>query len=325
MKKAIVLLIAATLTLSVLTGCSRNDEKIVEDTQTSEVNEEESSESVVSDETSGTESSEITPYGKLVEVSGKKMNTYTVGEGEKRIVWIPGYGDIAPGLSYTKMLEELAPHYRVTVIEPFGYGLSDVIGTERTIENIVSEIHEAVAQVVDGEKYILMGHSISGVYGMKYVNDYRDEVSGFIGLDSSTPNMYDSVSIGVDKPTLDMIEDIPEVSDEINKQQRLIAEKMISNEDVLNEEELINDNLQKSKEYPFPKDLPVLFLLASESVESRTLYPGEDKDWVKLHTDLTEGLEYTDTIVVEGDHIFYKKAYKELTEKINEFVKNMPQ
>ncbi|MDQ8735195.1 alpha/beta hydrolase [Paenibacillus sp. LHD-38] len=116
------------------------------------------------------------------------MNVLVTGEGKQTIVWIPGYGDIAPGLSYTKMLEELSPHYRVVVVEPFGYGLSDIIDEPRTIENITEEIHEAVKQV-GVDKYILMGHSISGVYGMKYIDRYRDEVTGFIGLDSSTPNM----------------------------------------------------------------------------------------------------------------------------------------
>lgn len=63
---------------------------------------------------------QIKPYGQLVDVKGKKMNVLVTGEGEETIVWMPGYGDIAPGLSYTKMLEELSAKYRVIVVEPFG-------------------------------------------------------------------------------------------------------------------------------------------------------------------------------------------------------------
>ena len=48
------------------------------------------------------------------------MNVLVTGEGEETIVWMPVYGDIAPGLSYTKMLEELSAKYRVIVVEPFG-------------------------------------------------------------------------------------------------------------------------------------------------------------------------------------------------------------
>ena len=32
-----------------------------------------------------------------------------------------------------------------------------------------------------------MGHSISGIYGIDYVNKYPNEVSAFVGIDSSVP------------------------------------------------------------------------------------------------------------------------------------------
>ena len=74
------------------------------------------------------------------------------------------------------------------VIEPFGYGLSALTEKERSTENIVSEIHEAL-QRLQIERYILMGHSISGLYGLDYVNKYPNEVSAFVGLDSSVPTI----------------------------------------------------------------------------------------------------------------------------------------
>lgn len=33
-----------------------------------------------------------------------------------------------------------------------------------------------------------MGHSILGVYGLEYVNHYENEVSAFVGIDSSVPS-----------------------------------------------------------------------------------------------------------------------------------------
>ncbi|MNJ75495.1 hypothetical protein D3C77_726010 [compost metagenome] len=35
-----------------------------------------------------------------------------------------------------------------------------------------------------------MGHSISGIYGLNYVNKYENEVSAFVGIDSSAPKQY---------------------------------------------------------------------------------------------------------------------------------------
>ncbi|MNZ96092.1 hypothetical protein D3C78_1152720 [compost metagenome] len=34
------------------------------------------------------------------------------------------------------------------------------------------------------------GHSISGIYGLDYVNKYEHEVSVFVGIDSSNPMQY---------------------------------------------------------------------------------------------------------------------------------------
>lgn len=202
------------------------------------------------------------------------MNVLEVGEGKETIVWIPGYGDIAPGLSYTKMLEELTPHYRVLVVEPFGYGLSDVTDDPRTIENITEEIHKAVQQV-GADKYILMGHSISGVYAMKYIDSYRDEVTGFIGLDTSTPNMLDGMNMIVKQPEPDDVPLIPEVSDKVNEQYRKVAKKVNANKNLIDENNRMKENFEKSKNYVFPADLPVAFFLATESMEGQALSPTE--------------------------------------------------
>ncbi|MQK95711.1 alpha/beta fold hydrolase, partial [Escherichia coli] len=51
---------------------------------------------------------------------------------------------------------------------------------------ITSELHEALQQLKI-DRYILMGHSISGIYGLEYVNQYRNEVSAFVGIDTSVP------------------------------------------------------------------------------------------------------------------------------------------
>lgn len=268
----------------------------------------------------------IQPYGRLVEVQGKKMNLLVVGEGKGKetIVWIPGYGDIAPGLSYTKMLEELAPNYRVIVVEPFGYGLSDVTDAPRTLENITEEIHEAIHQVEDLDQYILMGHSISGIYGMKYISSYPEEVTAFIGLDSSTPNMLDGMQMVVDQSEedADFIPQIPEVSEEINQEYQKIYKKNSGNKNLADESDRMNENFEKSKQHAFPEDLPVAFFLATQSIEDQKLSFTENKDWVKMHADLVKESAYSKIYEIDGEHMLYLEKYQEIAEKIHEFLNN---
>lgn len=112
------------------------------------------------------------------------MNVFIQGSGEQTIVLLPGQGTPSPVLDFKLLIDELSPEYKVVAIEPFGYGLSDETEKARTTENIVSEVHEAVQQL-GIDRYVLMGHSITGLYGVSYVNSYPDEVLAFVGIDSS--------------------------------------------------------------------------------------------------------------------------------------------
>lgn len=69
------MVLSTILVLAFSTGCVSND---VSDKQVKPV------ESVV-DQSSSTDQ-QIKPYGKLVDVKGKKMNVLDVGEGEQTIV-----------------------------------------------------------------------------------------------------------------------------------------------------------------------------------------------------------------------------------------------
>lgn len=121
------------------------------------------------------EQGKIEAYGQKVLVDGKQMNVLIQGDGKETIVLLPGYGTASPVLDFEPLVKELSPDYRVVVIEPFGYGLSDDTDKVRTSQNIVDEIHECL-QKLNIKKYTLMGHSIAGIYGLEYVNQYEKEV-----------------------------------------------------------------------------------------------------------------------------------------------------
>lgn len=132
------------------------------------------------------EQDRIEPYGQKVAVDGREMNVLIVGEGAEDVVLLPGFGTASPVLDFEPLVAELAQDHRVIVVEPFGYGLSDGTDQPRTTENIVSETHSALQQL-GVDEYVLMGHSIAGLYGIQFANRYPDEVRAFVGIDSSVP------------------------------------------------------------------------------------------------------------------------------------------
>ncbi len=222
------------------------------------------------------EQGKIETYGQSVRVDGKNMNVFIQGEGEEIVVLLPGYGTAAPGLDFQPLVDELSPFYKVVVVEPFGYGLSDLTEKERSSENIVSEVHEALQQL-HIERYILMGHSISGLYGLDYVNKYPNEVSGFVGLDSSVPTISEKkigASIittikflkqsGLARLQVKLGDDpYAELSyDEKTKEQlRMLQHKNLYNSTQLNEAEIMYENFKAAENLSFPKDLPVIFFI----------------------------------------------------------------
>ena len=273
------------------------------------------------------EQGKIGSYGQPVTVDGKDMNVFIQGEGEETIVLLPGYGTVAPALDFKPLIDELAPFYKVVVIEPFGYGLSDLTEKERSTENIISEIHEAL-QRLHIERYILMGHSISGLYGLDYVNKYPNEVSAFVGLDSSVPTIsekkIDSSIIrtikllkksGLARLQVKLGDDqyatLP-YDDKTKEQMRILKHKNMYNPSQLNEAENMYANFRAAENLSFPKNLPVIFFIQAD-------HPVTDR-WIPEHQKQIKDSVHGKVMTFEGDHYLYRTKAKEIVENFRAYM-----
>ncbi|WP_107924824.1 alpha/beta fold hydrolase [Lysinibacillus parviboronicapiens] len=266
-------------------------------------------------------------YGQFVTVDGKNMNVFIQGQGEETVVLLPGYGTAAPALDFKPLIDELSPFYKVVVIEPFGYGLSELTEKERSTENIVSEIHEALQQL-NIERYILMGHSISGIYGLDYVNKYPNEVSAFVGLDSSVPTISEkkigSPIIGtlklLKKSGLARLQiklgDDPYATlpydDKTKEQLSILIHKNRFNPNQLNEAENMYANFRAAENLSFPKNLPVIFFIQADHKVTERWIP----EYKKQIKDLVHGKVMT----FEGDHYLYRTKAKEIVENFRAYM-----
>ncbi|MDK8183884.1 alpha/beta hydrolase [Paenibacillus sp. UMB4589-SE434] len=271
----------------------------------------------------------LEPYGQHVAVDGKNMNVLIQGAGEETVVLLPGLGTAAPVLDFKPIIEELSPFYKVVVVEPFGYGLSDLTEKERTTENIVREIHEAL-QGLNIKRYILMGHSISGVYGLEYVNKYENEVSAFVGLDSSVPTLTEKVESsqlemaklfkksGLSRLTIKLGEDpLAELpyDDKTKEQMRILMHKNIFNSNLLNEIEHMYSNFKAAESVSFPKNLPVIFFVQAN-------HPVTDQ-WIPEHEAQLKNSVHGKMMLFEADHYIHRTKAKEITENLREFMKEI--
>jgi len=271
------------------------------------------------------EAKRIVDYGQKVPVFDGELNVLDEGAGDQTIVLLTGYGTAAPGLDFKTLIKELAKDYRVVMIEPFGYGLSSGTERERSAANMVEEIHEVTKQL-GLEKYVLMGHSIAGIYGLNYVNTYPTEVTAFVGIDSSVPNQpwpgfRDGLSNFLQQSGILrlMVKLNPEgfrvegMDDETYEQARLLTMRNMSNKVMRKEGKSLDDAFETSKKLAFPADLPLLLFIAEKhdlTVEG----------WAELHHEQIANSIKGEVIELPGTHYLHHTASKEIAEDTKQFL-----
>ncbi|BDC57249.1 alpha/beta hydrolase [Bacillus altitudinis] len=273
------------------------------------------------------EQGKIEAYGQKVLVDGKQMNVLIQGDGKETIVLLPGYGTASPVLDFEPLVKELSPDYRVVVIEPFGYGLSDDTDKVRTSQNIVDEIHECL-QKLNIKKYTLMGHSISGIYGLEYVNQYEKEVQAFVGIDTSVPKQEtDELPVsslqllhqsGFYRLIVKMNPDqlvMPKVDDQTKAQIKMLTFRNFLDESQASEAENFRNNFKNAQRLHFPKKLPVAFYLADQTEE-------ETPSWKPMHEELLKHVDHGKVVTFKGGHYLHHTKSKEIADDVREFLSN---
>lgn len=271
----------------------------------------------------------ITPYGELVPVDGKQMNVVVSGSGEETIVLLPGLGTAAPGLDFQPLIAELDDTHRVIAVEPFGTGLSDQTDSPRTAANIAREVHEALQQL-GVDRYVLMGHSIAGIYALEYSELYPDELVAFVGIDSSVPDQP-----GWDEPvptdglaelrTLGLLRvlsaiggdtyaDLP-YDEDTKEQMRFLTTKNSTAPTLLDEMDRAPENFASVSGTTFPASLPVLLFVVQDD---------SDVDgWLELHEAQAASVDHGLVVPLEGEHYLHHTQSPLIAQDTDEFLTSL--
>ncbi|EGC83748.1 alpha/beta fold hydrolase [Anaerococcus hydrogenalis] len=256
------------------------------------------------------------------------MNVVEKGfENNKIIILSPGYGTIGPGLDFLPLIDNLFKDFHVVAIEPFGYGDSDISGRSRSVENITSELHEAI-KILGFRKYILCSHSISGIYSLYYLNKYKDEVIGFIGMDTSVPNQLKYTGniffpnlrkwanklgfirlISLFKSDF-FIASNNYYSKEIKNQLSYRLYRDFANEDNLNEGINFEKNWKRIKNLIYPENIKKIFILVKKEKGK--------KDWRYIETKNSFLNKNGKIYLLEGSHYIFRDKFMEISKIIRD-------
>lgn len=122
------------------------------------------------------------PPGKLVDAGGHRLHLHIQGTGSPVIVMEAGSGETS--LSWRNIPAELSKYATVVSYDRAGYAWSEPAASERTGDNVVNELRTALrAEGLKGP-YLLVGHSLGGLYTRLFAEKYPNEVAGLVLIDA---------------------------------------------------------------------------------------------------------------------------------------------
>ena len=282
-------------------------------------------------------------YGEEYVLStGEKMNyTFYDSTSDKVAVILPGFGSSSVHYEFDAVAKGLKDDYKIIIVEPLGYGLSDNTDRDRTVDNYCDELHQLMSYLMesqDFDSYTIIGHSIAGLYAVKYANLYEDEVDAFIGIDASVPCQVDAPSMKAQNDstattykanrlllvdtgiyrlltdlsidmTMSQIPTIPESEKEIfhamNCNEQL-------NDTQIDEIGRLKSNLTECKDLKFPESVPVLYVLSGDNCKAIP-------EWEKLHKDIVTDPD-SKVVVIDGPHYLHLYNLDGLMNEIDKWI-----
>lgn len=160
----------------------------------------------------------------------------------------------------------------------------------RTGDTLTDEYHEALEKL-GISRYTLVAHSISGLHGLSFTDQYPDEVAAFVGIDTTTPGMdklitpdlMEATSTPDDAPPHSVKDDISDIlgyTYSPSERERMEALLILNgkNDDKFEAIKKQNGGAKLKKPYEslqFPDKTPTVFLLSTESSGLAPWYEGE--------------------------------------------------
>ena len=124
---------------------------------------------------------------QTVDINGSKLEYVVAGEGKPVIVLLSGYGaDI--DISWSMIFPEVETISTVIAYNRFNYGNSGRVELPQTGTEIVSALRSLLKAEGLNPPYVLVGHSLGGVYAQLFARQHSEEVSGVVLVDSSHPD-----------------------------------------------------------------------------------------------------------------------------------------
>jgi pimeloyl-ACP methyl ester carboxylesterase len=125
--------------------------------------------------------------GRLVDVSGFRLNLYCMGSGSPTVIFDSGWEDWAP--AWSTVQPRIASWTRACSYDRAGAGFSDPGPMPRTGVRIARELHTALRRANILGPYILVGNAFGGDTLRTFADLYMGEVAGLVTDDADSDDV----------------------------------------------------------------------------------------------------------------------------------------
>ncbi len=121
------------------------------------------------------------PVGRYYDVEGVRLLLHQSGSGGPAVVFLAGGG--AVGLDYLNVQQRAAELTTSVTYDRAGTGWSDAVDLPRTSVDVTDELRALLNVAEVPAPYLMVGHSLGGLYARHYAQRFSGEVAGLVLLD----------------------------------------------------------------------------------------------------------------------------------------------
>ena len=121
------------------------------------------------------------PMGQYYDVAGVRLLLHQSGNGGPAVVFLAGGGTV--GLDYLNVQQRAAELTTSVTYDRAGTGWSDSVDLPRASVEITDELRALLRVAEVPPPYVMVGHSLGGLYARHYAQRFSGEVAGLVLLD----------------------------------------------------------------------------------------------------------------------------------------------
>lgn len=132
------------------------------------------------------------PPGKLYDVDGYQLHLFCQGQGKPIVILESGLS--ATVAMWTRIQTELAKTTQVCAYDRAGIGWSESNSAEPDADFVVQQLYTLLNKAGLQEPFILVGHSMGGLFARAYTATFPKQIAGLVLLDAVHPDQGQGLS-----------------------------------------------------------------------------------------------------------------------------------